>query len=177
MLMNQIKNSNFKVFTNENGPSFKQNRKVVLFCSCIVNYNKPQIGKGFDKNYFHFLHLIFFWNIIVVLVVSTAALSVLSHTGVSVAVEYPECCGMPQLERGDIKSVTEKAISISQSLQKYVDDGFDIVTPVSSCTLMFKQEYPNIFPQNAVKKKKICEQLNVLNPKKKKSKSVVETNL
>ena len=29
-----------------------------------------------------------------------------------------------------------------------VDDGWDIVTPVPSCTLMFKQELPLMFPDD-----------------------------
>ncbi len=32
-------------------------------------------------------------------------------------------------------------------LKKVVDDGYDIVAPIPSCVLMFKQELPLMFPR------------------------------
>ncbi len=47
-----------------------------------------------------------------------AARAVLCNNGVEVISAYPNCCGMPQLEAGDIKAVTEKAKSVATELNK-----------------------------------------------------------
>ena len=67
---------------NEAAPAFGK-RKAVLYATCFVNYNNPAIGE--------------------------AALQVLARNGVECEVVYPECCGMPQLEHGDIPKVAAKA--------------------------------------------------------------------
>ena len=64
-----------------NGAAPAHGRKVVLYATCFVNYNSPAIGE--------------------------AALSVLAHNGVECEVVYPRCCGMPQLEQGDIAHVSK----------------------------------------------------------------------
>jgi glycerol-3-phosphate dehydrogenase subunit C len=58
-------------------------RKVALYATCFVNYNNPDIGM--------------------------AAQAVLAKNGVETAVVYPSCCGMPQLERGDLARVAKQA--------------------------------------------------------------------
>jgi Fe-S oxidoreductase len=95
-------------------------RKVVLFATCIVNYNKPDIGH--------------------------AARAVLAHNGVEVKVEYPMCCGMPQFESGLVQDVSKRAAEFSQKMRKYVDQGYEFVTPTASCTLMLKKEWPLLLP-------------------------------
>ena len=63
--------------------------------------------------------------------------------------EKEACCGMPKLELGDLDAVAKaKEINIP-ILAAMVDDGWDIVTPIPSCTLMFKQELPLMFPDDA----------------------------
>ena len=76
--------------------------------------------------------------------------SILLHTGVEVVVEYPQCCGMPQLEAGDIKDVSNRAINVSNTMKSYMDKGYDIVALTPSCALMMKQEWPNYLPNNEV---------------------------
>lgn len=95
-----------------------QGRKAVLFATCFANYNNPIIG--------------------------TAMQGVLARNGVETEVVYPECCGMPQLEQGDIEAVARKAKSISATLRPWIEKGYDIVALVPSCTLMFKFEWPLI---------------------------------
>jgi len=64
-------------------------------------------------------------------------------------VEKEACCGMPKLEQGDLQGVAEKkAINIPQ-LAKLAKEGYAILTPVPSCTLMYKQELPLMFPDCA----------------------------
>ena len=96
------------------------NRKVAIYQTCFVEYNNPKIG--------------------------LAAEQVLKKNGIKVVNVYPECCGMPQLEHGDIKSVADKAKKIASELVKWIDDGYDIVTLVPSCSLMLKFEWPLLLP-------------------------------
>lgn len=107
---------------NKSAPAFQKNKKVVLFATCNVNSSNPQIGR--------------------------ATVSVLKHNGVDVKVVYDMCCGMPQFESGKLKNVSERAERISKQLRGYIDEGYDIITPVSSCTLMFKKEWPLLVPDN-----------------------------
>lgn len=97
-------------------------RKAVLYATCFVNYNNPGVG--------------------------AAARAVLARNGVETEVAYPGCCGMPQLERGDFASVTEKALSVSKALLAWVDKGYDIVALTPSCALMLKFEWPLILPDD-----------------------------
>lgn len=98
-------------------------RKAVIYASCFGEYNDPAI------------------------VLDTRA--VLAKNGIKAEIVYPECCGMPQLEQGDLARVANKAKSIALALKPYVDDGFDVVVPVASCALMLKFEWPLIETDDA----------------------------
>ncbi len=93
-------------------------RKAVIYASCFGEYNDPDIVLD--------------------------ARAVLAKNGVDVEIVYPECCGMPQLEHGDVERVAEKATAIAAILKPYVDKGYDVVVPVASCSLMLKFEWPLI---------------------------------
>jgi len=56
---------------------------------------------------------------------------------------------MPKLELGDLDAVTRAKDNNIKILANLVDEGWDIVTPVPSCTLMFKQELPLMFPDDS----------------------------
>jgi Fe-S oxidoreductase len=75
---------------------------------------------------------------------------VLNHNGIEVKLVGGErCCGMPRLELGDLEAVARlKEYNIPQ-LAEAVAAGYDIIGPVPSCVLMFKQELPLMFPQDA----------------------------
>ncbi|MBL4615734.1 MAG: glycerol-3-phosphate dehydrogenase [Magnetovibrio sp.] len=102
---------------NATAPAYGQ-RKAVIYASCFGEYNDPDIVLDLRK--------------------------VLAKNGIKVDIVYPECCGMPQLEQGDLERVAAKARALALALKPYVDDGFDIVVPVASCALMLKFEYPLI---------------------------------
>jgi len=102
-------------------------RKVALYATCFVNYNNPATGR--------------------------AAQAVLAKQGVETLVSYPGCCGMPQLEQGDIERVAGRAKETASELCKLVDQGYDIVALTPSCALMLKFEWPLILPDNAAVKK------------------------
>ena len=95
--------------------------KVAIFSTCYINYNEPDIGHDL--------------------------LAVLAHNGVSARlVEKEACCGMPKLELGDLESVEKSRDSNIPVLAALAREGYAIMTAVPSCTLMFKQELPLIFP-------------------------------
>ena len=97
-------------------------RKAVIFATCFANYNNPDIGM--------------------------AAHAVLAKNGVDVIVAYPGCCGMPQLEQGDLARVSQDAKSIAKAMKRYIDEGRDVIAPVPSCGLMLKFEWPLLVPDD-----------------------------
>jgi Fe-S oxidoreductase len=98
--------------------------KVAIFATCYVNYNEPGIGHDLLK--------------------------ILAHNEIpAVIVEKEACCGMPKLELGDLDAVAKlKEINIPR-LAKLAREGYAILTAIPSCTLMFKQELPLLFPDDA----------------------------
>ncbi|HZO23055.1 MAG TPA: heterodisulfide reductase-related iron-sulfur binding cluster [Steroidobacteraceae bacterium] len=98
--------------------------KVALFATCYANRNEPELAEDLA--------------------------AVLEHNGIAVRLIAQErCCGMPRLELGDLEGVAQlKEFNIPQ-LKRAVDSGFDLIAPIPSCVLMFKQELPLMFPQDA----------------------------
>jgi Fe-S oxidoreductase len=98
--------------------------KVAIFATCYVNYNEPGIGHDLLK--------------------------LLSHANVPYTlVESEVCCGMPKLELGDLASVEALKNRNIPVLAPLARAGYAILTAVPSCTLMFKQELPLLFPEDA----------------------------
>lgn len=97
--------------------------KVALFATCYGNNNQPDMGEDL--------------------------LAVFEHNNIPVTIaEKERCCGMPKLELGDLEAVAEaKEVNIP-ALVKMIDAGWDIVAPIPSCVLMFKQELPLMFPDD-----------------------------
>ena len=76
--------------------------------------------------------------------------AVFEHNGIEVALaEQEHCCGMPKLELGDLQAVARLKARNMPQLIAMIDRGYDIVAPVPSCVLMFKQELPLMFPDDA----------------------------
>ena len=102
-------------------------RKVVIYSTCFVNFNKKNTG--------------------------VAALKVLKKNGVEVEHAYPGCCGMPFLEQADLPKVVEQAKKVSLDLLKWIDKGYRVITLTASCGLMLKFEWPLLLPEdNNIKK-------------------------
>ncbi|MHA1600603.1 MAG: heterodisulfide reductase-related iron-sulfur binding cluster [Alphaproteobacteria bacterium] len=106
---------------NQTAPA--HGRKAVLYATCFVNYNNPAIG--------------------------TAARHVLARNGVETEVVYPRCCGMPQLEQGDLAAVAAAAGEVAETMAPWLDKGYDIIALTPSCALMLKFEWPLILPEDA----------------------------
>lgn len=97
--------------------------RVVLFATCFGNFNEPELAEDLVR--------------------------VLQHNGIAVRLYDAErCCGMPKLEIGDLAGVAALKEANIPGLAALVDEGFDIVAPVPSCVLMFKQELPLLFPED-----------------------------
>lgn len=105
---------------NRDAPAY--GRKAVLYATCFSNYNAPGIG--------------------------LAARKLLAHNGVETEVRHPGCCGMPQLEHGNIERVAEHARTVAKAFLPWIEKGYDIVPLVPSCTLMLKFEWPLILPDD-----------------------------
>jgi Fe-S oxidoreductase len=98
--------------------------KVAIFATCYVNYNEPGIGHDLLK--------------------------VLAHNDIPYEiVEKESCCGMPKLELGDLDAVARHKEANVPVLARYAKEGFAILSAIPSCTLMFKQELPLMFPDDA----------------------------
>lgn len=106
------------------GPSHVGLRgRVAVFATCYGNYNQPELVEDLVK--------------------------VLQHNGIAVRLVGRErCCGMPKFENGDLESVDRAKQANIPILAKMVDEGWDIVGPVPSCVLMFKQELPLMYPDD-----------------------------
>jgi glycerol-3-phosphate dehydrogenase subunit C len=75
---------------------------------------------------------------------------VLDHNQIPyVLVEKEACCGMPKLELGDLDSVAKNKEKNIPQLAKLAREGYAIVGLIPSCTLMFKQELPLMYPGDA----------------------------
>ena len=114
-----MNNTAFTAVNGERTPG-----KVAIFATCYMNYNEPGIGADLVK--------------------------LLDHNEIPYEiVEKEQCCGMPKLELGDLESVEQAWKANMPVLARYAREGWAIVTPVPSCTLMFKQELPLMFPDDA----------------------------
>ena len=56
---------------------------------------------------------------------------------------------MPKLELGDLEAVARNKVINIPVLAKLAREGYAILAPVPSCALMFKQELPLMFPDDA----------------------------
>ena len=98
--------------------------KVAVFATCYVNYNEPGIGNDL--------------------------LQLLEHNNIPYEIVDKEaCCGMPKLELGDLPAVERSKNANIPVLARYAREGFAILSAIPSCTLMFKQELPLMFPDEA----------------------------
>jgi len=103
------------------GPTDATRGKVALFVTCYGNRNETALPEDL--------------------------VAVFAHNGIAVSVVGSErCCGMPKLELGDLETVARYKEANIPRLKALIDAGHDIVAPIPSCVLMFKQELPLMFP-------------------------------
>ncbi|MFK8050093.1 MAG: heterodisulfide reductase-related iron-sulfur binding cluster [Halioglobus sp.] len=98
--------------------------KVALYATCYGNYNSPALAEDFLKVY--------------------------QHNDIHIDIVPKEkCCGMPKLELGDLDSVEALKEANIPVLAALVDQGYDLIAPIPSCVLMYKQELPLLYPDDA----------------------------
>ncbi len=102
--------------------------KVAIFATCYGNHNEPSLIEDLVK--------------------------IFEHNNIATKlITKDKCCSMPKLELGDLQSVAANKNHNVPIMQEVIDDGWDIVAPIPSCVLMFKQELPLMFPDDRLLKK------------------------
>ncbi len=97
--------------------------RVALFTTCYGNRNDPALAEDL--------------------------VAVFEHNGIELALLPSEhCCGMPRLELGDLEAVAKLKEYNIPRLARAIAAGYDVVAPIPSCVLMFKQELPLMYPED-----------------------------
>ncbi len=98
--------------------------KVAIYVTCYGDHNEPQVVEDM--------------------------IAVLTHNGVEVKIlKDAKCCGMPKLELGDLQKVAALKDANLPTFLAAIEEGYDIIAPIPSCVLMYKQELPLMFPEDA----------------------------
>jgi Fe-S oxidoreductase len=104
-------------YRNEAAPEGDPNL-AVLFYTCSVNYNDPEIGKD--------------------------VIEVFSKNGVSLGVPKQNCCGMPAIEAGDLALAKKMAEQNVAALLPEVRAGKKVVAIDPTCSYMLRKEYAEL---------------------------------
>ncbi len=104
-------------------PGTRTTGKVAIYVTCYGDHNEPQVVEDL--------------------------IAVLNHNGIPVRVlKDARCCGMPKLELGDLDRVAKLKDANLPIFLQAIEDGYDILAPIPSCVLMYKQELPLMFPDD-----------------------------
>jgi Fe-S oxidoreductase len=96
--------------------------EAVLFPTCYVQNNEPQIGRD--------------------------TLEVLGRNGVETAcVRGLCCCGMPAWEHGDLERMRRQAAHNIGILMPFVEAGAVVLSINPTCAMMMRREYPGLVPE------------------------------
>jgi glycerol-3-phosphate dehydrogenase subunit C len=106
--------------TIQNPTSEPQNRRVAYFVGCHTDFYDTAVGK--------------------------AAVTVLDRTGADIVAPSYRCCGMPQLAVGDMAGAEENARRNIAAWSRLVAEGYEVVTTCSTCALMLRQMYVELWP-------------------------------
>jgi glycerol-3-phosphate dehydrogenase subunit C len=105
-------------------PTDRTTGKVAIYVTCYGDHNEPKVVEDL--------------------------IAVLNHNGVPVRIlQDAKCCGMPKLELGDLKKVEGLKDANVPVFLEAIEAGYDIIAPIPSCVLMYKQELPLMFPDDA----------------------------
>jgi Fe-S oxidoreductase len=95
--------------------------RVAIFATCYGEHNMPKVVEDM--------------------------VTVFEHSGIPARlVPQERCCGMPKMELGDLAAIEKLKDYNIPRLGKIVDEGWDLIAPIPSCVLMYKQELPMIYP-------------------------------
>lgn len=107
-------------------PTAGKSGTVVIFASCLGDYNFPKLA--------------------------AATVRVLEKNGYAVERPRQECCGMPNLDGGDIDAARAKARTNVAQLLPYVEKGFPVIVPNPTCSYTIKKEWPELLGSPEAKK-------------------------
>ncbi len=119
-LLPDFASRSFESWAKEQGLIAEQpGGEVVLFQTCYVQHNEPQIGKDTVRVY--------------------------QQNGIDIRCEAGlSCCGMPAWERGDIEALEQRIRNNLDHLEPYVDRGAKVVAINPTCSMMLRMEYPTL---------------------------------
>lgn len=107
-------------------PEAGKNGTVALFATCMADYNFPRIA--------------------------AASVAILEKNGFSVVRPDQQCCGIPNLDGGDIDGAKAKARFNVEKLLPLVEQGMTVVAPGPSCSYTIKKEWPELLGTLEAKK-------------------------
>ncbi|AWR93242.1 heterodisulfide reductase-related iron-sulfur binding cluster [Acidianus brierleyi] len=99
--------------------------RVVLFHTCLVENFYPEIGEDLVEVY--------------------------NKLGIEVITANFICCGAPMLDVGDSEALKRNAEYNYNIIKEYIKKGYDVVSPIPTCTLMLTKEYQYILDKDAIK--------------------------
>ncbi len=117
-LLPEFHGETFEDWYRKQPPPAGDPNRAVLFYTCSVNYNEPEVGK--------------------------AAVEVFSKNGVSLSVPKQNCCGMPALEQGDIDLAKKLAEQNVAALIPAVRAGRKVLAIDPTCSYTLRKEYPEL---------------------------------
>jgi glycerol-3-phosphate dehydrogenase subunit C len=118
-LLPDFASSTFERWAEQTGRMANGECEVVLFQTCFVQHNEPEIGRD--------------------------TITVLEKNGVNVrCVAGLRCCGMPAWEKGDLRSLQEQARENMNRLLPFVEKGARVLVINPTCSMMFRREYPEL---------------------------------
>ena len=99
------------------------NKKIVMFTGCYINDNEPQVGEAFVK--------------------------VMNANGYEVLIDKGfNCCGSPLVVTGYLDEARQHADNNVARILDWKRQGIPVVTPCTSCSLMLKEEYHELFGED-----------------------------
>ncbi len=109
----------FEAWAGKEGLIGEPGGEVVVFQTCYVQNNEPQVGKD------------------TVEVLRTNGLDTRCAKGL-------KCCGMPAWEHGDLEGLRKQARANLDTLLPHVDAGSKVAVINPTCSMMMRREYPEL---------------------------------
>ena len=133
-LLPEFASSTFEKWADRKGKITEpRDSEVVLFPTCYVQNNEPEIGRD--------------------------TVEVLERNQVDIACTRGlECCGMPAWEAGDLEGMRRHAKANLDRLEPWVDQGALVVAINPTCSMMLRREYPELVePRDTERATKVAE--------------------
>jgi glycerol-3-phosphate dehydrogenase subunit C len=118
-LLPDFASTTFEKWAKETGHIKEAGGEAVLFQTCYIQNNEPQIGRD--------------------------TIEVLEKNQVDIRCTAGlRCCGMPAWESGDLDSLREQAKTNLKILLPFVEKGAKVLAINPTCSMMIRREYPTL---------------------------------